>query len=512
MAKAKYKMFLQVMGLAGILVFLAATTATPALADETSTQPTIQLNPREGPVGTKLYVTLTNFNTSGTVDISFDAKSNVVETDSTDSDGNLYTYFIINEYPAGKYKVWATGTEDYQEINYFTIVPEIELGDSTGRIGDEIIIDGTGFAAHSEVSICFDNDEVALDKTNEDGSFSGGAAFPVPESYNGNHTIKAVDEDDNYTTSSFSTQQSITISATSGTVGTGITINGTGFAADSDVTIRFANDDIATSKTDENGTFSDTFVVPAIVKGTYRIKITDGSNNEYADFSVLSATTISPVTGHVGTEVTISGAGFTPNATIFVKYDETQVVKTNTDANGTFETNFNVPVSQHGEHAITATDTANTGEIVFTMESDSPPTPKLLLPANASKTSQTPQFSWEPVSDPSGVSYTLQVAADTNFSAIVLVKSSLNDSEYIVTEGGRLPPVKKEAPYYWRVRAIDRASNEGDWSTAGSFFMGISLAKPPGWIQWGLTGLGITMFGFLFGTFLNRLRRLAIGD
>jgi len=511
MAKANYVRFLQVIGPGAIVLLLAATAAAPALAED-ETRPTIMLNPREGPVGTKLYVTLADF-TPGTIDISFDAESNVVETDSSDDNGDLYTYLIIEEYPAGKYKVWATDNDDNQEISYFDVVPEIELDNSSGYVGDDIIVDGTGFAANSEVSICFDGDEVAIDRTNEDGSFSG-ATFQAPESYNGSHTVKAVDdsEDDNYTTTSFLTHQSMAISAQSGAVGTGVTVSGTGFAADSDIAVRFADKEVTSSKSDENGTFSDTFVVPAMVKGTYRIKVTDGSNSEFADFTTLSATTLSPTTGHVGTEVTVSGAGFTPNATIVVKYDGTQVVKTNTDENGTFETNFNVPVSEHGEHTVIATDAANVGEMAFTMEADPPPAPQLLLPANATRVSQTPQFSWDAVTDPSGVTYSFQVASDANFSEVVLNKSGLSDTEYLVTEGERLAPAKKEAPYHWRVRAIDRASNPGKWSGTGTFYMGITLAAPPGWIQWGLTGLGITLFGFLFATFLNRLRRLAIGD
>ena len=124
----------------------------------------------------------------------------------------------------------------------------------------------------------------------------------------------------------------------------------------------------------------------------------------------------------------------------------------------------------------------------------------------------TPQFSWESVEDPSSVTYSLQVAADANYSEVVIIKSALTDPEYTITEGERMEPVKKETPYYWRVRATDRASNNSEWTSSGTFYMGISLAKPPSWVQWGLTGLGITLFGFLFATFLNRLRRLALGD
>ena len=509
MKKMKYKMFFQTIGWAIVFVLLAAMVITPVLADE-ETRPSIDLRPREGPVGAKVYITLSNFE-PGTIDVSFDAEANVIETDSTDDDGNLYTYFIVEEYPTGKYKVWATDSDDNQEIVYFTVVPDIELDESTGHVGDEIIIDGTGFTANSEISIRFDGEEVTIDKTNENGSFNG-ANFQVPESCNGSHTIKAVDEEGNYTDAAFSTKQSITISNKSGGVGTGVTISGTGFNASSDITIELANDEVAIGKTDENGSFSDSFNVAAMVKGTYKIKVSDGSNNEYADFSIMAGATINPGAGNVGTEVTVSGAGFAPNITIVVKYDKTQVVKVNSDANGTFETKFNAPVSKNGEHTVTITDASNVTEMIFTMESTPPPAPKLLLPASGTKVSETPVFSWEPVSDPSGVTYALEVASDANFSSVVLTKSGLTDLEYIITEGEKLQPVKKDNPYHWRVRAVDRASNKGKWSSVGSFYMGISLAVPPGWVQWGLTGLGVTLFGFLFGTFLNRLKGLVIGN
>ncbi|GAH48271.1 unnamed protein product, partial [marine sediment metagenome] len=279
----------------------------------------------------------------------------VIETDSSDDDGNLYTYFIIDEYPAGKYKIWATDCNDYQEINYFTLTPDIDLDEYTGTVGEEIVVTGTGFAANSEVNITFDGDGVAIDKTNEDGSFSG-TTFDVPESYNGNHTVKATDEDGNYTTVEFATTELITISAKTAAAGTGVTVSGTGFLADSDIAIQLANDKVAVTESDDNGSFSDSFVVPAMVKGTYKIKISDGTNSAYTDFTILSATTINPAMGNVGTEVTVSGAGFAPNATVLVKYDKTQVVKTTTDENGTFETSFSAPVSEHGDHTVTITD------------------------------------------------------------------------------------------------------------------------------------------------------------
>ncbi len=477
------------------------------LADET--RPGIDLDPREGPVGTKVIVVLTNYE-PGVVDISFDAEANIIETCSTDDNGNAYTYFIVDEYPEGEYKVWATDDENREYI-VFKVVPEVESDTYKGYVGDEVVIAGTGFAAKSEVSVKFDNDEVTIDKTDENGCFAG-ATFTVPESANGLHTIKVVDEESNYATANFTTEHTISISGTDGKVNTGVTVSGTGFDANADMTVTLANEEVSISKSDSNGSFSDTFVIPAIVQGTYRIKISDGSNNSYADFSVAAVATLNPAEGNVGSDITVTGSGYAANSNITVKYDNEKMASTTTQASGSFEVNFTTPVSEHGEHTITVSDSTTTSDLTFTVESDPPPTPRLLLPANASKVSETPTFSWETVSDPSGVYYVLQVAADKNFSDVVLSQEAMTSPEYTLTEGESLPPRKKEEPYYWRVRAIDRASNVGEWSETGSFYMGLILATPPGWVQWGLTGLGITLFGFLFGTFLNRLRRLAIGD
>ncbi len=507
--KLKYRTFFRAISLATLFALVATIVITPAAAYGDTTRAVVDLDPRKGPVGTKVIVILTNF-VAGTVDISFDAESNIVETCSTDDDGNAYSYFIAEEYPAGEYKVWAKdGTN--REYSVFTITPEIELDKTTGYVDDKVVVTGTGFAAKSEVSVLFDGTEVTIDKTDEDGCFTG-ATFKIPESSNGIHTVKAIDSDKNYTDASFSTEQSVTISSQKEGVGNGVTISGTGFAADKDIIITLANEKVAKGKSDENGSFSTTFIVPAIVKGSYRIKIGDGINNSYIDFSIQAGTSLNPTEGNVGTELTVSGSGFTANSKVTIKYDNTTATTAKTNANGKFEVSFNVPVSKKGEHTITATDSTTTSKMTFTMESEAPPAPKLLLPVSGTKVSETPTFGWERVTDPSGVSYTFQVATDENFSNLVLEKSGLTDPEYNVTAGESLKPVKKETPYYWRVRAIDRADNNGKWSGKGSFYMGLTIAAPPGWVQWGLTGLGITLFGFLFGTFLNRLRRLTLGD
>lgn len=126
-----------------------------------------------------------------------------------------------------------------------------------------------------------------------------------------------------------------------------------------------------------------------------------------------------------------------------------------------------------------------------------PPTPVLFLPEMDSKAEALVYFDWEDVTNLSPpITYSLQVASDYNFASRVLEKNGLTGSEYTLTQEEKLAAVKKGAPYYWRVKAIDSDTNESEWSTPGSFYVGFSFALP-GWVVYILILLGVLFVGFL---------------
>ena len=247
--------------------------------------------------------------------------------------------------------------------------------------------------------------------------------------------------------------------------------------------------------------------MPGLASGTYEVRVSDGVNTGNADFTVLLSASLSPTTsqaspGYVRTKLTISGVGFKPNGTITIKYDDTQVATAPADSSGVFSVTFSAPASIGGDHTITASDTYNTKQFTFTMESTPPPVPEPLLPEMAAKAKSEAYFDWEGVIDPSGVTYTLQIASDADFNDIVLKKVGLADSEYTITEEEKLESVSKEEPYYWRVRAIDGASNNGPWTGARSFRVGFIFTMP-GWAIYTLLGVGALLLG-VFGFWLGR--------
>jgi len=72
--------------------------------------------------------------------------------------------------------------------------------------------------------------------------------------------------------------------------------------------------------------------------------------------SLPPSITIGPTSGLVGTKVAISGSGFALNSSITVKFDDTPMATTTTNAYGSFEAVFNVPIAEAGIHIVKALD------------------------------------------------------------------------------------------------------------------------------------------------------------
>jgi len=404
----------------------------------------------------------------------------------------------------GTYYVYVTmeGSDDIKAVAEFTVIAAgITIDETEGLVDTEVEITGFDFADREEITVEYDGDEIPIeagdDETDSDGDFE--TIILIPESAAGEHTIKVIDESDNEAEAVFTVEPEITIDP-----------SGTGFADGEDVTIKFDGDEVATGDTSTNGSFTIAFDIPAVGAGTYDVEAKDDDNNSAStEFAIASNISIGPVTsqsspGYVGMDITISGIGFKPNTTITITYASTPVVFTTTSAaDGSFSYAFEVPASDPGEHTVTATDGINSLGVTFFMESETPDIPQPLLPEMDTKPERPITFDWLNVTDPSGVTYILQVATDQNFANIILQKEGLTESEYTmtVTEDEALESTKKDAPYLWRIRAVDGAGNESGWTGAGSFDVGFTF-EMPNWVIYLLIGLGgIALFfvGFFIG-------------
>jgi hypothetical protein len=542
----KGKRLLSILATAVILAMLAvAIPVIPGLAVTGSEH--ISVLPSNGAVDDEIEVEGTNFEIEDTVYLYFsneeaDEGDDVEDLDSYEEVDSAYTsdtgYFSTNfdvpeelrdgsedaDVTGGNYYVYTTYVREGEivALDEFSVIG-ISLSPVEGTVGTEVRVSGAGFDDRDDIDIKFGSTTVDIsrgdDETSSNGSFT--SYFEVPESTAGDHTV-TVEVNNDEGEAEFTVEPYIEIDPLEGAVGDRILVSGTGFARMKDVTITFGGIEVGEEAANTYGSFEAQVNVPEVAAGEYEVEAEDESNNSAtATFSMTTEISISPVTsasspGYVGDDLTISGSGFKPSSEITITYASDPVTFYTTSlSDGSFSYTLKVPPSESGAHTITAGDGINSMSVTFYMESTPPETPQPLLPLMEGKADSLAYFDWEDaIADVDGIveqslpiTYQLQIATDENFTASSLVvnKTGLATSEYTLTEDEALEKTSKENPYYyWRIRAVDAASNAGAWTGAGTFSLGFSFDfDMSGWLLYVLIGVGALVL-FFVGFWLGR--------
>jgi len=397
-------------------------------------------------------------------------------------------------------------------INAWEIrAPQWNLGASatleplSGPVGTRVTVSGTGFTANTSIELTFDgNPTVAFSTlTGVTGNFT--ATFNVPATSSGSHNVE-VSDGTNAVSQNFVVTSEATITPQNGYAGVKISITGSGFLAKGTANVYFDNASEAEAAIGSDGSFGTEFYAPPKIAGTYTIRITDGTNTRELAFAVTTSASVNPITssaepGFVGQKITVGGVGFVPGKSLIVNYDAKQIASEIVNADSNFSATFNAPASEGGQHILTVSDGVNVIPLKFFMDSTPPPAPSLLQPAIGTTQDAMAAFKWSAVTDPSGVTYEIQIATDPNFdeTSIVVDKTGISSSEYRPSSDEKLKPVKSTNPYFWRVDAEDGASNVGTWSDTSYFTVGVPTPK---WVPWMFVGLGaviIVLFAFWLG-------------
>ncbi len=534
----KYSKIFRILALAVILSLLViAIPAVPALAA------TITLSPTSGPPSTVVTVTGSGFSPNQDTTVTFDG--NDIAWPVTTSTGTIptgTTFTVPSGKAAGSYQVgfvyWSGGVGTNVALSplvTFTVTngtttgqADIDLTPRQGTVGAEVEIDGDDFGDSEDIIVEYDGDDITNEVDGEIDTDSRGrftAYFIIPPSTAGDHTITVTGEDTNLEAEAeFTVEPEITIDPESGTPNSNVTVTGTGFGRRAQVIIYFAGGQLLTADADTNGSFETTFTVMKLSSGTYDIDADDEDGNLATvkfKIEIEPRADINQTDGNTGTKITISGIAFKAGGSVKITYDDIEVAAVTADSNGAFSAAFDAPASIGGPHTITVTDGTIAKEFTFTMESTPPPIPAPSQPAMSAEieAKEEAYFDWADAADDSlPVTYTLQIATDRNFpdNSVILEWRRLEASEYTLTEGEweKLVPAEeteeKKITYYWRVKAIDGASNESEWSGSGSFAIprssGSGVTMPTGIPQWAiyaLFGLGAVIIGII-GFWLGR--------
>lgn len=392
--------------------------------------------------------------------------------------GSWNVTFIVPSFPAQSYAVGASGpvtSSGSLADEIITIVPRLILSPAGGVPGSVVNVVGNGFRAQErDIVISYDGAPVAKVLTADaQGTFT--TSFAVPSSASGLHFIShsgAISIASGGSEASFQVERGISLDQTEGPPGSSIIISGLGFTAnDPLIKISYDNDQVLSQVlADSQGSFTTSIVIPASPAGSHMIEASGSDlasfTNPGQGFSVSQSLALSISSGNVGGTVEVAGLGFAASAPVTLAYDgeltEATVVA---DASGSFVFEFPIPVSIHGDHVIKVTDKeGHEVQATFAVEDSPPEVATLLGPDSGTRAGLfggfRPSLNWAPVDDDSGVTYDLQVGTGLEFSNPILEKGGLTDPSYALLEREAL----SRGTYYWRVRAVDRASNTAPWS------------------------------------------------
>ncbi|MDD5339136.1 MAG: hypothetical protein PHG35_07000 [Dehalococcoidales bacterium] len=389
------------------------------------------------------------------------------------------------------------------------------LSPASGPAGTIVTVSGSDFPASTALEFKFDTTVLTPSSGNTSVSSTGVfiSTLTIPSTATlGAHTI-TVTADTTVITATFTVSgATIVLSPTSGTAGASVTINGTAFPVSSVLTFRFDSTTITPTSgnttTSGTGTFASVITIPtSATTGNHTITALAGTATATATYGVtgggIIALTINPTSGAVGIQVTISGSGFTANQAFTVTWDDVATTSTGTvDTSGVVALTYTIPAAIHGIHTIGVTDGTHTGEGTFTIEATPPSTPQPLRPYMNEGVSAPITLDWEDATDSSApVTYSVQVSSSESFTSLLIDKTGLGTSQYIITDSEMLSFTAGQT-YYWRERAVDAASNASEWTGANAFVLeqGFSFS---GWVMW-VTIAVVGVILFLLGIWIGR--------
>jgi IPT/TIG domain. len=362
----KHKFLLRVLGVFSTLALLIAALPLAPVSAAAS----IILSPNSGPAGSTVTISGTSTASPDGTQIQIYLNTIAVGTAYVTSHNIAGSFTVPSNLTRGTYQVSFVflGNADTAASQTFTITPSITMASATGYVGDSVAVTGSGFTPSTTVNFYLSGSTTPFATTSSSSTGTISTTITIPAAKKGTLSITANDGGTPGTAPvNFIINPKITLSSSSPGVGDSITITGTGFY---DGAVQIAIDSGAAVNAGvsvgSNGSFTATYEIPALTRGSHTLKVNDAwNNNAQVTFDIAQKITLTPNTGNVGTSVTVRGSGFNTTGTITLTYFGQSV--TVTLSNGTFTTTFVIPGVQAGAYTISATDGSVTSTATLTV-------------------------------------------------------------------------------------------------------------------------------------------------
>jgi large repetitive protein len=290
----------------------------------------------------------------------------------TDASGSFSCDFNVPAHPAGPLTVAAEDASGNIDGAAFIMEASISVSPASGPVGTAVTVTGHGYAATDGITLSF-NDVIAGSGCSSDATGTFSCGFAVPTNPAGSYTIRATDSFVDTATTLFQITSALTLSPSSGIVGTTVNASGSGFAAGSGITVYFDGTVVPASCTlnKGTGTFSCTTTVPNAPNGANTVEAKDtAGDSATATFTVLANLNVYPDSGSVGTSFEATGHGFAATSGITFTLNgaaASSIGACNSDAAGYFNCLVTVPPAPSGLETVVATDGSNSATDTFTV-------------------------------------------------------------------------------------------------------------------------------------------------
>ena len=267
-------------------------------------KPGLTVSPDDGPVGTTVTVKGQGFSKNEeNIELMYyvnDSYETIERNIIANAQGSWERSFQIPSSTRGEHKIDAQGAiSRHYEVQdaIFRVAAEINIDKSSGIAGDVITMTGSRFAANEKgIKILFNGQAVVTDiKANSEGEWE--ASFELPEIPSGEYSVTVEGEQTNKEDAgelSLEIELYIVLSPTEGHVGIDLTLTGRGFDANENVVITYDGNQIATTTTNDKGSFDANFLVPESKYGEH--KVTAGYSGQNAASTIFTMESDPPPT------------------------------------------------------------------------------------------------------------------------------------------------------------------------------------------------------------------------
>jgi hypothetical protein len=466
-------------------VTVESPTGSQAFTGNYIIVPNIAIDPNFGFAGTNINVAGHGFGVSEkNVAVTYDGVITMSGIAASEN-GSWSTSFPAPPSARGARAIDASGDitkgSDVADKN-FTVSPVVKMDPAAGGVGTLVTITATGFAtAEGGIKVLYSSKEVRSGITSEvNGSWS--TSFSVPSSTRGSHIVNV---QGNTTASKdipdmiFTVAPAVAISPASGAVEDSIKVSGSGFTNnETSIEVTFDGKPLERNiLADDSGNWSVDTKVPASGSGPHVVtangRVTPSADITPSTFTTQAVLTVVPRSGNVKDELRVTGSGFNAGKDFSISFDGNPLASGSVNESGSFQSIFKAPGGKSGLLPIVATDTKGaTASTTYAMETAAPEVPKIASPKDGATIGfmgdTKVNFKWSDVTDPSGVTYDIEVSEGSNFAKNLFTRTRLGDARYTLTEAEALP----NGEYYWHVRAVDGAGNASDWTPATSVKVG----------------------------------------